>query len=477
MTPSISEVVDARADDMVGDQDVGRYDFPHDDKTADARTGRIRPNPRRRLHLGEPVSFTDLPSRAPAQFCTSGRLDPYYTGLRDAGLYSTWTNVGQVRREIEAGLIEPTMFVQDRTRSVTPDELLDGYRRASTLSLLGALMMWRTMTTQQAAAFTGMPGLTATQREGSVVLNRLFASGLMEVGSLQAPHRAKYPELLRPDGNTDFSEYASRLTMAQWLATTGGRRWKSGSQSDRHNILTTELGLRVAQFCPEFPAVFGESMGGLDLLMGRPEGETTAPRATDAVLVRADGLKVAVEVTATVSTSAERKMVNWVEELTSDRTGSTVVLFVAAAKPSADGNLAAVVRRRLMKVLRQNMEAVSRRVWERFFVVSWDEWFPGPGQVAAQFPTLPVAGFTGAMSGLEAQWVRQDLASVPFTPAGTSGVAAARTILAQSHMLEGVPHWLRNESVAAKFGPRLDQWLSQEAGFGGKRTLLAAPGA
>ena len=59
------------------------------------------------------------------------------------------------------------------------------------------------------------------------------------------------------------------MSFAEWQALTAGVGWTRGPQHDRHNILSAELGLRVAEYL-DVGAVLGESTSRLDLLADRP---------------------------------------------------------------------------------------------------------------------------------------------------------------------------------------------------------------
>src|SRR5699024_12495167 len=107
------------------------------------------------------------------------------------------------------------------------------------------------------------------------------------------------------------------LTFAEHVAVTGGQGWDSAHRFDRHNVLTTELALRVAEFC-DVATVLGEKQMGLPALLDAAEinpAQEDLGRKLDAGLVRRDGLLIAIETTASVGESFRRKVTKWAQSL------------------------------------------------------------------------------------------------------------------------------------------------------------------
>src|SRR5690625_7380734 len=64
-----------------------------------------------------------------------------------------------------------------------------------------------------------------------------------------APARERMSMWAVGDQVAAYSRYRKTLTFAEHLAVTGGQGWDSEHRFDRHNVLTTELALRAAEYC------------------------------------------------------------------------------------------------------------------------------------------------------------------------------------------------------------------------------------
>src|SRR5699024_1497858 len=105
---------------------------------------------------------------------------------------------------------------------------------------------------------------------------------------------------------------------------------------DRHNVLTTELALRAAEFTP-ITAAMGETYASMDMLLGTGLGldEVKGNPAADAVFIRPDGMRVAIELTASISGQFEKKVRRWAKlmsDVSMSLSGLTV-LFIGAPPP------------------------------------------------------------------------------------------------------------------------------------------------
>ena len=77
----------------------------------------------------------------------------------------------------------------------------------------------------------------------------------------------------------------------------------SGGQCDRHNVLRADLALRAAEHLP-FSGILDEKLAAVDPLAGSGIGKS-APNAdnrrADGVIIRPDGMRIALEIAATAS--------------------------------------------------------------------------------------------------------------------------------------------------------------------------------
>ena len=293
-------------------------------------------------------------------------------------------------------------------------------------------------------------------------LDLWFATGLVQRGGLPPNmSTAGLPKLVRPDPHGDFDALARRLTYDEWLAVSAGRSWQWGSQFDRHNLLATELALRVAEWCP-VAAVFGESLGTLDLLTGRLDDRLLAARAADAVVVRADGLKIAVEMTTTGGARLDAKIQHWASMLAADRTRSLVVCFVETSPPDRPprSNLANHVRARVEQAAYGTSDVAFAKVAERMFVVRWRDWFPQPGRVLRSFTALPAMRPTGPRDASRHSWRPANLLDPFELPYPGAQGRDAPALLSNANLVLGQPRWLRTGP-----GPDLAAALRRRAGL------------
>lgn len=399
------------------------------------------------------MPLAELPSACPYAPVRSGvRLDPYWAGIWTVGSTARWRSLSTMRRREALGLAVRKAQERAWSQQEAIEQILAA-RRQRRLAHVAAVNLWRTMTTEQLAAMTGTVTLA---RRRSLEVDLLFAAGLVQKGRfvLDDAKGRRAPGLLRPDPMTRLEPFTSRLSYREWVGLTAGQPWRWGSQFDRHNLIATELALRVAEHCG-VAAVFGEALAALDVLTRSGE-PALAARAADAVLVRRDGLRIALEVTAHAGVTFAGKVSRWARTLAQDRSGSLVVVFVDAAHPDLDGqarcSLENGMRGKLVRAIARDLDAVLARVWERMFVVSWRDWFPGPGQVLRAFPGLPVRRPAGVGPGATTRWEGLDLLD-PFGYELEPGPHEA-ALLVNANAVLGQPCWLRSEQSADQ--PDLD---------------------
>lgn len=381
------------------------------------------------------------------------RIDPYWDGLWTTGSYATWVSRQTAEAQDAAGISSvPARWRMD------PDEawrILDGpVNRQAIISLLGAVMGWRTLTGQQAAAFTGYPAFAS----GSNILPAAFNARVMDVGAFRSGilrHTSSDPAtLLRLSRNKVLErQFLPGCTLAERVAITGGREVTAGGQYDRHNLIAAELALRAAEMC-DLGTVLPETLSTADLLLGTGLGWAPAVnrsgrpdmRAADVTFVRPDGLRIAVEITASPTPSFKQKVHRWAEALARSRLEETglVVLFVAAAPHDrARGReVAGELRKTLTAILREYPGRVGARPGDRIFVAEWTDWFPARHQVDESFFSLraelaPVdAGMGWRQVGLLSPF------DLPFEPERPEAMAA---VLRGAAALGSTPSWLRQD--------------------------------
>ena len=295
--------------------------------------------------------MSDLASACPvAEFDALSRIDPYWSGMWDRGSAASWYARPRTEMRLDSGLLGsfPRQFLHD------PDAALARFllpqNRVEAISMLGVLHSWRTATAEQVACFTGSRRFLAPYNQPSA---DAISAHLLDVGiAADEPATGRFKKrtvLLRPSRSDVFEERVMpRLSWGDWLSVTGGQDWDPGGQYDRHNVLATELALRAAEYA-DVATVWGERFCSVDLLTGRGAGLEPIDgdqRTADACLVRNDGLRLVIEMTANQNHSFEKKVNRWARLL--------------AERPLAEtGVMVEVVRGGVVGVRRQPQVTVA----------------------------------------------------------------------------------------------------------------------
>lgn len=424
---------------------------------------------------GTPVRFSQMDSfgHTPG-LGAAERIDPFWGGMWTQGSSAVWVSKLLAEAQQASGLARLPRSLQmspDRARSVLSGGRLFGARMAA----LGVLDQWRTVSAEQLAAFTGWPQLGSVDPASMVAL---FNLGIVDRGTfasaLLAGANADRATLWRPSRSKAFDdEVAPLLSYEQLLGVTGGLPWDFRRQFDRHNLLSAELGLRAAQWC-EVGTVLGEKLSTADLLAGTGLGldPIADEMGADLTIVRPDGLRIAVELTASTGRDFYKKAERWAELLSKRSLASSglMVVFVEAQPIGSevrygDGSTGSGVRSGLYKNVGRAAEAFpgtgDDRVANRMGVVSWRQWFPGPGMATEEFTRLEIDRPTGG-GGLESRWERAamlDMVDVPFDAHRPEEMTA---VIDNASMLLGTPHWLRRDSGRAELWPVLSDLVEAD---------------
>ena len=337
------------------------------------------------------------------------RLDPFHSGFwTKSSAQAVWVAHPQVMRQVKQGLA-----YLEAPWQMSEEEALDVLTRPryrnQVVGVLGALMQWRTCTGQQLAAICGVDALASqfrTKSARSRVLTALWTLDLIEYGRVVSgawvtqPRHA--PLLYRPASVKAFEKIvAPLLTRAELTAVTGGSQYSSFHQFDRHNVLSTELALRFCEFC-EAGTVVGEALSTFDhLSFGRwtrlheLENKSVPANMADLVLVRADGLRVAVELTASGTTPGlKAKIFSWARLLQHAPFEDTglVVLFLEAAPPFSRSisakKLGVDLRTMISKAINRFPGTRQDLTSDRMFVTSWTSLFPTSSEPSPNFALL-----------------------------------------------------------------------------------------
>ena len=313
------------------------------------------------------------------------RFDPFYGGMFGDSSRFLWASYGQVVEADGVGLVGlPASF---RVEDGLLVGLLSGGLRGRVLRVLGLVVQWRTLSVEQLAGWLGVE----VGRVWRCVL-ALWGFGLVELGfasnglRLSRERRGVLVRCLR--NSRAWGELRWLLSYGEWLSVCGGVAGVGGGHYDRHNVLMSELTLRVKEnMGGEVGLVLGEPLATMDLLFGsglglpsRLDGRgvpVVDSRRADGVWVRGDGLRVVVEFTVRDSPSLSGKLRRWLNYLGSfplERCG-VVLLVVCACREVGEGE-------RVRHHVSSLFEGFPEYAWRgRVFFVDWADWFPGPGRV------------------------------------------------------------------------------------------------
>jgi hypothetical protein len=388
------------------------------------------------------VKFASLSSRCPdPNLSATRRVDPFYGRLwvdTSGGIAASWRSRQSAEDEELAGLGAMTA-TESRWSRDEALELVLGSNRRRHLAVLAAIMHWRTATAEQLASIVGMRSLRGRV---SPSLDLLWAAGLIQKGTLVSSHRL--PSIYRPSRGRIPVEWLNHLTYEEWVGVTSGRATEWGSQYDRHNILATELGLRIAEW-HDVVAVFGEALGSTVTMLGEDPTTSRSQKMSDAVFVRPDGMIFAVEMTATTADGFRSKTDSWAAVLANDPNRRIAVVFVDIAQRGSAGT-SKVLRKHVLRSATGSMDAQLADVHERMFITSWRSWFPSPGDASEQFLGLRAIRPTGATGDPDAESRWEDVSLIdPFSLAPIDDAGVGRALRRNVSAIWGAPWWLRTE--------------------------------
>ena len=412
------------------------------------------------LTIVEPLlPLTDVPSACPDDEVRIGRrIDPYWADLWPVGSKASWVDIRAARAQVAAGIGRLPAYLEEDEETARV-KVGDVSRLPAHLDVLSVLDSWRSATGEQIAAFTGQSHIASGK---SKIMTNLFTTELVDVGIfsnvLFSTRNTARGALYRPNSGNRFEKHvAPGLTYAEWLSTTAGiQNPVGGGWHDRHNVLTTELGLRIAELCA-VGQVVGEKLSLADLLgytgIGLPSKGRGYNRAADMTVIREDGARIAIEVTATVGKSFELKVEHWAELIAKRRMDQSGLCVMFVLVDRQDGAIGRRVRSNVYKVVRETVKRFPGvsfdRVASRIGIADWREWFPEPGVVSPSFFELDCDRPTGPAEDL---WQRASFlseADVPFNPSSDWALAA----LDNMSMLRSTPYWLREGRTAPDLIP------------------------
>lgn len=370
---------------------------------------------------------------------SSERFDPYHMGMTPGALRASWES---------AALTERLAAVRNNREPAPPrTDLAQRWIRArpDAQSAMAALGMWRTLSTDQAAAFGGWDcdlDNLGRWRHAPPELRRLWDAGFVDRGRIISS-QSGLPFLWKPARPHVTNRFLDELSYPEWLRCTGGTEWRASTGGDIHNTLAADLGLRVAEHC-DVATVVGETLcriGVVDPTL--PERFHTA--GADMCAVRHDGLRIMFEVTVSQSVlGIRRKVERWCDILMERPfdDSALVVCFVEAAPPDVSGkSIEQPLREEILRAIRLRPGGAFSRLRERMLVARWRWWFPSAHHAAAGFSNLLAFRPTGPVDD---PWVSVPMLNgdaFEFTPSDPESLGF---IVSNSKALAGVPYWLRH---------------------------------
>lgn len=408
------------------------------------------------------VPLSQLPSRVSLHHArTSLRDDPYWSRGWRTGSTGEWFSVREFREQENLGRVKTPAWL--RMTEEDARARVSGSRGwEQVLRVVAALDQWRTMTVQQVEALTDVAGIASGDRS---LVSALWNAGLIDICVLGSAFATVGVDrggmLLRPArASAAVRAFEGRMSYVEWVSVTSGLGLDANRQFSRHNILASEFGLRVAEF-GHAAMVLGEKVSGMGLLAYSGVGDAVptsgANNGSDLTVVRADGLRIAVEVTASkVGGWFDAKAEKLALVLHRRRLADTglCVLFVTAphqdASAAESADVVRKVKRSIQKAVRLYPGTALDPTAQRIGVISWADLFPALHQATPDFGKLPVdrptgPGFIGDPND-ETVWERGfflDTASTPFAPTDPQAMTA---VLGNAAGLRGAPHMLRQTS-------------------------------
>jgi hypothetical protein len=352
------------------------------------------------------------------------------------------------RSEVEArgGL---TRLEREQSPTNALDKIAGG---GADLYRLGVIKDWRRATADQLGAIMGwsaiqrLPSRDARRASEMPSLIRVAWSA----GLLKRSAPSELPLALQANRGAGVMDLLKRLTPGGRTALTSGTgTWLSPQGGGRHDLLATDLLIRVAEFSTEVAAVVPEAGANHASLItghrgasqwGRPD----AARWGDGVISRRDGLQIVVELTCTVGDAAKlrRKVKGCVDLLLQARFAA--VLFVEADHAGGkDQTVWNHLRRAVSETVTTLTKADAGLIRGRLGVARWKWWWPAAQLSSDTSLTLAAECPTGhAKRPWDTLHFLDDFDLPLHHPATADGRKRLRTAVSSPSN----PYWLRDQA-------------------------------
>lgn len=365
------------------------------------------------------------------------REDPMYETPWTEGSSAAWIWRKKADAEHErARTTYPpgTIRDKDQARKLVADH------PAIAAAAVGALAVHATLSVEQVAAFAG---IEADDLISSGVLQALWSMGAVKFGHVTNTWDRCWEQTLWTidDKSVITTHVLPLLSGAEALAMTAGQAIHVSQRHDRHAVLNAEVVLRTAEFT-SVGTVLGERLSDLKSLFDK---DTT--RRGDLIAVRADGLRIVLEVVAHDNQKFGEKVDFWAEQLATPGRGygMTMVVFVVAADPNSDASRARGLRGRVSAAIvkARAKHGATWRGHDRMGMVSWDDWFPAAGEMTQAFASLTVR-FP------ESRLTHASVLDPEVVPCAHPGDREYVAVIENTSLLAQTPAWLRSRARAQR---------------------------
>jgi len=351
----------------------------------------------------------------------------------------TWNSIQSLKERTQNGTGKTWKFAYRMSAEEALERMDDNLPTTQRyFEPIGVVMMWRNITVEQTADVLGLRGTASHTWMPSYMIPG-FSLNAVQVG--RPTEYGRPPLIFRPGFPMD-NRLVKMMTWQQHLGIFGARNDGQHGGYVRHNLLNTELSLRVAeQLDEQIPIVLGEGLGSSKILVPETAQRSKQFSLGDSVWIRKDGLRIIVEVSNTAD-AIVGKVTRWANSLAVDQRGarSLALVFVLPGR-KRDKNWVSYVNGELSDVIYRELGGRgydAAYIASRVFITGWEDWFPAPYEMSDSFfslDTIPVArNARGEVSLLD-----------PFAiPSDVPEDRVAKTINNSKH-LYGVPRHMRQD--------------------------------
>jgi len=258
------------------------------------------------------------------------------------------------------------------TRPLTAEHAPSAKTRYRINRVLSWLVSYHHITANQLARIMG-------KDEARLAVEAARRLDLIHVG--YSDHRWA-PDIYRLSRTHNLSGWLANLNYDEWVGVCGARPLVPSIGHQRHDILGAEIACRAEDISPM--AVFGEQLSKVSYMLPKSGSFSHG----DLTIVRADGLRMIIEITASLPDDFPRKIASWGRLLgkTPLSEHGIVVVLLAAAMPHHQSNiLRNIFKYHAQTLTPQGMEeqlseyALYSEITEarhNILVADWREWFP-----------------------------------------------------------------------------------------------------